>query len=153
MQIVTKSNRLAAALNPLSPTLSETNALASGFVRTDPTEATAQSPTAPVVAAQPAISAMDSKTKGTLAQGSFGSPLPATITVAARERSAEPGKVEPASAIEATALPSPRAAGENWMMAFAVVLLALVLMLLLVVLRRLRPTPGSSLITQSMERR
>jgi hypothetical protein len=135
----------------------ETNALAAALIGTNPPEATApaQSPptTEPTVAAQPAISPLELKTKAMAAEESLRSVVPATITVAARELSAKTAKPEPPGALEATALPSPRTAGENWMLTFAVVLLALVLMLLLVVLRRLRPTPGSSLITQSMERR
>jgi hypothetical protein len=143
MQIVTRSNSLPAALNPIPSTLAETNGLA--------VSPPSPSATTPAFVALAAITAAELKPNA--AGESLRSLLPPTITVAARERAAETVKPEPPGAIEATALPSSRPAGESWMLTFAVVLLALVLMLLLVVLRRLRPTPGSSLITQSMERR
>jgi hypothetical protein len=81
--------------------------------------------------------------------------LPAPITVAARELNPESGVANPAppAAMQAAALPVPSGPGAGLFLTFGSLLMASAIFLLFVVFRRVRPVPGGSLITQSMERR
>jgi len=55
--------------------------------------------------------------------------------------------------VQAAALPMPSGPGAGLFLTFGSLLMAAAFFLLFVVFRRLRPAPGGSLITQSMERR
>ena len=78
--------------------------------------------------------------------------LPAPLPVVAREPlPAEPRANPPA--VPAVVTPPAPVAGAGYLLALGVTLLVTAVFLLLVVLRRMRPTPQPSFITRSMERR
>jgi hypothetical protein len=80
--------------------------------------------------------------------------LPDPIAVAARERPAEPDapQSQPTPAVQAAGLPAQPGSGGSRLVWLGAVLLVAAMVLAFVGLRRSRLTPGSSLITQSMER-
>ena len=151
IQIVTKSNNAPAKVDPrapepaktgvtLVPDASPTNNLAPELSAPAPVPTNAVSPP---VAESPASRAARSAI------------LPAPVTVAARELHPEPATANPAppAPVQAAALPAPSGPGAGLFLTFGSLLMAAAFFLLFVVLRRLRPSPGGSLITQSMQRR
>jgi hypothetical protein len=159
-QIVTKSNNVSAAIEPSAPEPAKTDvALVSAGTQTNntvpelsapaPAPPTPAGPPAPIgVAASPEVESLAPRT-------AIASILSAPITVAARELHPEPGTANPAppTAMQAAALPMPSGPGAGLFLTFGSLLMAAAFFLLFVVFRRLRPAPGGSLITQSMERR
>jgi hypothetical protein len=143
IQIVTKSNNVPAEVQSGAAEPARTSvALVSDATSTNATppelSAPAPTPPAPASGAVPrAVSVLEAV-------------LPAPVTVAARELHPEPA---PPAAVQAAALPVPSGPGAGLFLAFGSLLMAMAFFLLFVVFRRLRPAPGASLITQSMERR
>ncbi len=157
MRIITRSNTVPATSEVSIAEAAKSNPVpASGADQTNntPAELSAQPPP-PTATATVATSASASAVESSPLRSAFAGMLPAPVTVAARELQPEPGvtKAVLPTAVQAAALPAPRDPGAGLFLAFGGLLMAAALFLLFVVIRRVRPAPGCSLITQSMERR
>jgi hypothetical protein len=154
VQIVTKSNGIPATTEPAtnepdgsSATLASDTTV-TNIAATVPSVSGPASPASGPIAESPAVETSASR-------ASFAQLLPEPIVVAAREIHPDPAPPNPApiAAVQATALPAPQGPGAGMFLAIGSLLMAAACFLLFVVFRRLRPAPGASLITQSMERR
>jgi hypothetical protein len=160
IQIVTKSNNISTATEPSAPEPAKTDiALVSTGTQTSNTapELSAPIPDPPTPAGPPAPTgvAVSPEVESPAPRTALASILSAPVTVVARELHPELGTANPAapSAVQAAALPVPSGSGAGLFLTFGSLLMAAAFFLLFVVFRRLRPVPGGSLITQSMERR
>jgi len=114
--------------------------------------------TTPVTSAQTGATAPPASGEPPVSHGVLEAFFPDAIPVAARELPAAPPEpelpVRPTTpAVQAAAMPVHPASSGGLYLAFGGLLAAAALFLLFVVMRRPRPAPGGSLITQSMERR
>jgi hypothetical protein len=160
IQIGTKSNNVSNAAEPSASEPAKTDvALVSAGTQTNNTipelSTPAPAPPTPAGASPPIGVATSPAVERPAPSTAIASILPAPITVAARELHPEPGTANqaPPTAVQAAALPMPSGPGAGLFLTFGSLLMAAALFLLFVVFRRLRPAPGGSLITQSMERR
>jgi hypothetical protein len=157
MQIVTKSNNLPAAVEPAATETARPGVtLASDATATNnATQVPAAAAPAPPAPPVPTAVAGPPAAENPAPHAAFAQILPQPIVVAARELHPEPAEANPAPppTVQAAALPVPQSPGAGLFLAFGSLLMAAACFLLIVVFRRVRPAPGASLITQSMERR
>jgi len=150
IQIITKSNNPPAAIErtPSEPRNAD------AALATESTTANNSAPEpAPAVADPPAPEAAAPPPEQS-PHDALAAILSSPITVAARERHPEPETVNSAPPVVPVAgLAVPPVLGAGFFLTFGSLLMAAAMFLLFVVSRRLRPASGSSLITQSMERR
>lgn len=154
IQIVTKSNSVPAAIERSAPEPGKADVtLASDVaqINNPAPELSAPAPGSPALPAAAASPVAESPSP----RAALAAVLFAPVTVAARELQPGPENASPAPppVVQAAALPVPSGPGAGLFLAFGSLLMAAAFFLLFVVLRRLRPAPGASLITQSMERR
>jgi hypothetical protein len=152
MHIVTKSNNVPAAVEPATPEPAKPD---DSLGADSTTNRVAAIPSAPPPAPPAPTAVAEALPAESPAPGpALASLLAEPLVVAARELPAEPatpGAVPPV--VQAAALPAPQGPGAGFFLTFGSLLMAAACFLLFVVFRRLRPAPGASLITQSMERR
>ena len=154
IQIVTKSNIVPAAIELSAPEPGKA-------VVTLPSDVAQINNPAPESSARaPGSAVLPTATASPVAESpaprrALAAILPTPVTVAARELQPGSENASPAlpPVVQAAALPVPSGPGAGLFLTFGSLLMAAAFFLLFVVLRRLRPAPGASLITQSMERR
>jgi hypothetical protein len=152
MQIVTKSNNVPAAVEPATPEPAKPD---DSLGADSTTNRVAAIPSAPPPAPPAPTAVAEAPPAEPPAPGpALASLLPEPLVVAARELPAEAATTGPAPpVVQAAALPAPQGPSAGFFLAFGSLLMAAACFLLIVVFRRVRPAPGASLITQSMERR
>lgn len=155
VQIITKSNNPPGVIERTSPEPGN----ADGALASESAPGNNQPPELPLVADPPApeSAAPEPQVESSTPHDALAAILsaPAPITVVARERHPEPETISPVppAAASVAGLAMPPDLGAGFFLTFGSLLMAAAVFLLIVVSRRLRPASGSSLITQSMERR
>lgn len=153
IHFITSSNNLPA----VTETANAATPLSSNSI---PTGRTTEPPPRLAVQPGPPPSAHNAPTSAPVAEATSPSAatlaalLPDPIAVAAREQPAEAdaAQSQPTPPVQAAGLPAQPGSGGSRLVLFGGVLLVAAMVLAFVGLRRSRLTPGSSLITQSMER-